>query len=82
MLIPLVTASNNEHEINERYLERQGGAKVILDKDLNVDMLNAAIDRLMSNDSERTQMGRSALAQGKPDATRNAAEKILELVGW
>ena len=82
LLVPLATASNNEQEINGRYLERQGGAKVILDKDLNAATLNAAIDRLMSNDTERTQMGRSALALGKPDATRNAAQKILELVGW
>ncbi len=71
---PYVTANHQEH--NARSLEKDGGAVVILENELNADILYNSIIKLISN--------RDVLSKMAVDATKNriidSAEKIYSLV--
>ncbi len=71
---PYVTANHQEH--NARSLEKDGGAVVILENELNADILYNSIIKLISNSDVLSKMA--------VDATKNrtidSAEKIYSLV--
>ncbi|OPX46248.1 UDP-N-acetylglucosamine transferase [Ruminiclostridium hungatei] len=71
---PYVTANHQEH--NARSLEKDGGAVVILENELNADILYNSIIKLISN--------RDVLNRMAADATKNriidSGEKIYSLV--
>ncbi len=76
ILIPSPYVTENHQEHNARSLERDGGAIVILENELNADILYRQICDLISN--------RDILKKMSSDATKNritdSAEKIYSLV--
>ncbi len=71
---PYVTANHQEH--NARSLERDGGAVVILENELNGELLYKQICQLINDKSLMVKMGQDS----KKNATYDAAEHIFELI--
>jgi len=71
---PYVTANHQEH--NARSLEKDGGAVVILENELNADILYKQICNLISNRNELKKMAESATKNRITDSV----EKIYSLV--
>ena len=60
IFIPFPFAAENHQEYNARALEKQNAAKVILDKDLTAEALNATIIELTKDRKLLEQMGENA----------------------
>ena len=60
IFIPLPSVSANRQEDNARVLEKNGAAKIILNKDLNGERLSEEIDEIIFNKKELDEMGRLA----------------------
>lgn len=75
---PYVTANHQEH--NARELERMGAAKVVLEKDLNADTLNAAVESLTRDKKKLDDMKKASKAMGKTDATDVIYREIKKLM--
>lgn len=60
IFIPFPFAAENHQEYNARVLEKIGAAKIILDKDLNVQILNNQINSIVANASTLKSMGKNA----------------------
>ena len=74
IFIPFPFAAENHQEYNARVLEKQGAAKVILDKNLTAEALNATINKLAKDRSALEQMGKNAHKL----STENVEDKIYE----
>lgn len=74
IFIPFPFAAENHQEYNARVLEKQGAAKVILDKNLTAEALNATINELAKDRSALEQMGKNAHKL----STENVEDKIYE----
>ncbi len=60
IFIPFPYAAENHQEYNARVLEKNGAAKVILDKDLSAEKLNSQIEELVNNPQTIKEMGKNA----------------------
>ena len=60
IFIPFPFAAENHQEYNARALENNDAAKVILDKDLTADLLNATITELTKDRKKLEKMGNNA----------------------
>ena len=60
IFIPFPFAAENHQEYNARVLEKQNAAKVILDKSLTAELLNATITKLAKDRSALETMGANA----------------------
>lgn len=72
IFIPFPFAAENHQEYNARVLEKQNSAKVILDKDLTAEILNATITKLAKDRKLLEQMGENAHKL----STKNVEDKI------
>lgn len=79
ILVPYPHAANNEQEHNARALEERGGAVMIRDAEL-AEKLVPEVLRLMRDTGCRTTMSSALHAMARPDAARDAARLILELI--
>lgn len=75
ILIPYPYAASNHQEYNARKLEDMGAAKMIRDRELNGEVLAAAIRKLFQDGHLRRDMQKAAAAFGRVDA----AEKVIAL---
>lgn len=80
ILIPYPYATANHQEYNARAVEKNGAAKVILDKDLTAASLLKAIEALMADERLLKNMQEAALVLGKPLAADIIAQQALDLV--
>lgn len=74
ILIPKTYTAENHQEYNARALEKQGAAKVILEKDLDGSTLNKAIEEIVDNKSVLRTMSLNS----KKMANTNVENKIYE----
>ena len=74
IFIPFPFAAENHQEYNARALEKQNAAKVILDKDLTAEALNATIIELTKDRKLLEQMGENAHKL----SIENVEDKIYE----
>ena len=74
IFIPFPFAAENHQEYNARALEKQNAAKVILDKDLTAEALNATIIELTKDRKLLEQMGENAHKL----SVENVEDKIYE----
>lgn len=74
IFIPFPYAAENHQEYNARVLEKEGAARVILDKELNADILNNMVQELIGNDNILAKMGKNA----KKLSIDNVEEKIYK----
>ena len=80
ILIPLPTAAGNHQELNARSLEKIKAAKVILQKDLSVTGLIDEINQILSNETIKVEMEKSAYKSAKPNAAEIIVKDILNLI--
>src|SRR5712691_10441024 len=76
ILVPFAAATNNQQELNARFVEQAGGGIVITEKELTPERLSAAITDIIT-DSERTRrMGEAARKLASPEATKRIVDSI------
>jgi UDP-N-acetylglucosamine--N-acetylmuramyl-(pentapeptide) pyrophosphoryl-undecaprenol N-acetylglucosamine transferase len=80
ILIPYPYATHNHQEINARVLEKEGAAKVILEKGLTPEVLAAEIRALLKDGSQLEAMGTRARALGKTDAAERILDEVMKMV--
>ncbi|MEY3385924.1 MAG: hypothetical protein RIR53_735 [Bacteroidota bacterium] len=81
VLIPLPSASTNEQRHNAGVVERHGAAVVLENHGVDAELLKT-IDHLMSNVSQRTEMGRRMAELGRPNAAGDVARLIMNVCSW
>lgn len=74
IFIPYPYAAENHQEYNAKVLEKQGAAKIILDKDLNTSNLQNAICDIINDKQKRNRMGENA----RKVSIQNVEDKIYE----
>jgi UDP-N-acetylglucosamine--N-acetylmuramyl-(pentapeptide) pyrophosphoryl-undecaprenol N-acetylglucosamine transferase len=80
VLVPYPHATADHQTHNARALERAGGAIVIPDDELDGDRLVAAAEPLLVDADRHAAVARASRAFGRPDAARNVARVLLELL--
>ena len=79
MLIPFAAATGDHQTANARGLVQAGGAILIPEKALNVDVLSEHINTVLTNPKAATLMANAAMGAGRPDATDRLVEMVLAL---
>ena len=80
ILIPYPYAAENHQEFNARSLVEAGAARMILNKDLTAELLEKNLDELLSSPEKLKSMAAASLSLGKPNATDEIADLILNLI--
>lgn len=80
VLVPYPHATADHQTHNARALERAGGAVVVPDEDLDGAALVAAAEPLLLDPERHAAMSRASRAFGRPDAARNVARLLLDLL--
>ncbi|MBK8575485.1 MAG: UDP-N-acetylglucosamine--N-acetylmuramyl-(pentapeptide) pyrophosphoryl-undecaprenol N-acetylglucosamine transferase [Elusimicrobia bacterium] len=78
LLVPFPFATDDHQLANARVLEKEGTARVVLEKDLTVDTLWTVLRELPSTEKVRASSS-ERLAQGGPDIL-NAAQRVADLM--
>lgn len=79
IFIPFPYAAENHQEYNARVLEKNGVAKVILDKDLTSDNLNDMIINLVKDKNMLLQMGKKAKSMAINDVEEKIYKEIINI---
>jgi UDP-N-acetylglucosamine--N-acetylmuramyl-(pentapeptide) pyrophosphoryl-undecaprenol N-acetylglucosamine transferase len=74
ILVPYPFAANRHQEINAEMLAQEGGARMILQKDLDGEILSGLIMNYMDDERALKEMGKCAARVGR----RNAAKVIVD----
>ncbi len=80
ILVPLPNVSNDHQMYNAKVLENIGGAKIIMNDDLQGDILNQAIDSIVCDKSICKKMGQNAYKLETKDAEDKIYKEIEKLV--
>jgi UDP-N-acetylglucosamine--N-acetylmuramyl-(pentapeptide) pyrophosphoryl-undecaprenol N-acetylglucosamine transferase len=80
ILIPSPYVAGNHQEHNARSVERSGGAVVICEKDLSVESLSDATERILESDSALKKMSEASRSIGITDATDKIYRILAELI--
>lgn len=81
ILIPLASAIRNEQEANARGLVEAGGAIMLTEKELSVDVLTTEIEGVLSHPGIAREMASRAYGEATPDATDRLTALVEELAG-
>ena len=76
VLVPLPGAPGDHQTANARALARPGGAEIIADGEFTADRLIETVERLTADIGTLEEMGKNALAVGRPDA----ASAVVDVV--
>ena len=80
ILVPLPTAAADHQSVNARALAASGAAVHLPQSRLTPERLANEIRRLLDDAAARDRMVRAALERGRPDAAREIAARITELL--
>lgn len=78
ILVPYPYAPRAHQERNARVLKAAGGAKIILNKELDGENLAGVICKFLFNEGMLDKMAQEMKNLGKPEAARHLAEMVLE----
>jgi len=81
LLIPYPFAANNHQELNARVLEREGAARLILDRDITGERLAAEISSILSDKGVLAGMTGRSLTLGKSDSATRVYDICKALAG-
>lgn len=76
VLVPLPIAPRDHQRANAEAVAATGGSVVVLDADLDVDRLEAELDRLLADPGTVPEMGRAMRAAATVDAAERAAAVV------
>lgn len=79
LLIPSPYVTNNHQEVNARWLEEEGAARMILERDLTGESLWSAIYEIIENKDTHQNMSEAAKRLGRPDAAEVIVDELLKL---
>lgn len=74
ILVPYPYAADNHQEVNARYFEQAGAARLVLDKDCTAEKLKAEILAILPHCAE---MSKNMQALGVKDAVRQICKYLL-----
>lgn len=80
ILVPLPTAAADHQTTNARALESAGAARVIAQRDLTPERLDAEVRAIFGSPGRIEQMSESVLARARPHAADEIAAHILTLI--
>lgn len=80
ILIPKTYTAENHQEYNARALEKQGAAKVILEKDLDGNVLIKAIEEIVDNKNVLRTMSLNSKKLGNTNVENKIYETMLKLI--
>lgn len=80
ILIPKTYTAENHQEYNARALEKEGAAKVILEKDLDGQSLIKAIDEIIDNKNVLKAMSFNSKRMGNTDVENKIYETMVNLI--
>ena len=79
IVIPL-PKSNGDHQRKNAYSYARSGASIVVEeKNLTPHVLFSEIERLMGNQTMRTEMGNAAKGFFRPDASKKIAQEIIRI---
>lgn len=81
LLVPYPHAADDHQTKNAQALERAGAAVMVRDADLEERSLGATLKGLLSDDTRRSAMARSARDHGRPEAAAAIVDDLLTWVG-
>ena len=81
LYIPLVPTGGDEQTRNARACAEAGAAAILPQAELSGPRLLADVRTLLADPVHLAAMGQAALALGRPDAARDVALALLEMVG-
>lgn len=81
VLVPYPHAADDHQRHNAEALARAGAARVVLDRDLDGDVLAAAVREIEDDPESLRRMGRAARSLAVADATGRIADEIEALLG-
>ncbi len=79
ILIPSPNVAGNHQEFNARFVEKCGGAKVILEKDLTEEILGETVEEILGSKTVYQRMVKGAEKAGRKDATETIYKIAKEL---
>ncbi len=80
ILIPLPTAAADHQSHNARVLAASGASLMLAQSDLTPDRLREVVTALLGDPARRKEMGKRALARGRPHAAREIVSNLLTLI--
>lgn len=80
ILVPLPNVSQDHQLYNAKVLENVGAAKIILDKELNKENLNAEIREIIENPKLVKEMGEKAYTKSVTNVQENIYKEIKKIV--
>jgi len=80
ILVPYPFATAGHQELNARYLEKAGGARVIMNESLDGKTLFEAATSILSDDALLASMRDSARRFGRPEAAEELASAVFEIM--
>lgn len=83
ILVPYPFATANHQEINARSVEQAGGARVVLNGELDGATLFGAATEILRNEALLSSMRDGARTFGRPNAAADLADMVFDLMeGW
>ncbi len=79
ILIPSPNVAGNHQEFNARFVEKCGGGKVILEKDLTEENLGEAVEEILGSKKVYSEMVKGAEKAGRKDAAETIYKIAKEL---
>ncbi len=80
VIVPLPSAANDHQTANARVLEGAGAARLLPERELSVEALDAVVGGLLSDRSALVAMATAARARGRPRAAAEIAGHIARLI--
>lgn len=81
VLVPSPYVAHNHQEQNARYLERNGAAKVLLERELSGESLRGAIESVLADRESLLKMRDASLKLGQRDACAKIYAIVKDLAG-
>jgi UDP-N-acetylglucosamine--N-acetylmuramyl-(pentapeptide) pyrophosphoryl-undecaprenol N-acetylglucosamine transferase len=82
ILVPLPTAAADHQTANALALEGAGAAVHLPESALTVATLTSQVHDLLNSPTKRSQMADAARSRARPEAAKQIAERLFELVSW
>lgn len=80
ILVPSPYVADNHQEHNARAIERGGGAKVIMESELNTIKIEEAVSEITDNSKVLAAMSEASRKMGVPDSTEIIYKEIMSLI--
>lgn len=78
ILVPLATASENHQEFNARAMEREGWARMILQKNIDGTTLGDAVFGLVAQPKALSEMSAKSAARGSGDVADRIVDELID----